>query len=88
MPDNFDCLELYARFYYKYENFDSALQYVNDAIEQDPAGYIALLISGEVYALRKNYKMAEMRIEKAYQLAEEPCRIAPYLGSIKNTTQQ
>ena len=83
MPDNFDCLELYARFYYKYENFDSALQYANDAIEQDPAGYIALLISGEVYALRKNYKMAEMRIEKAYQLAEEPCRIAPYLGSIK-----
>lgn len=83
MPNDYDCLELYARHYYRSSNNELALDYANKALQINPSGYIALLISGEIYAVQQDFIKAENRIEKAFKLADEPCRIAPYLGSIK-----
>jgi tetratricopeptide (TPR) repeat protein len=82
-PEDYDCLELYARHYYRHSNHKDALLYANKALSINPSGYISLLISGEIYAIKDDYLKAEERIEKAYKLADEPCRVAPYLGSIK-----
>lgn len=82
-PNNYDCLELYARHHYRAGNQSAALKWSNQALKVNPAGYIALLISGEIYAIQNKFEEAEKRIEKAYKLADEPCRVAPYLGSIK-----